>query len=385
MKETYRLRRQTAGRAPLSPCHLAAPLIQAWSIQHKAILWQLPLVDDDVVVRKLPGPGFVAQVEATGDERWRYEKSGTPVLIHDRKVLAWASEHEADVVDIGTGALVGVLHCPLLPDPVAVEDFVLGVAREPGAGYSVCGARLSLGRVEWRVPIQPGNGKPGMPCASLDAGVMDLGDGTVLAVALTDGRVLWHVGVEDLAHEDPHHGSRAGRPVGVPTIWQDRVILRVWPAHVVALALGDGSRLWTWSHTGGAVEDGYLYGDRYYVNTGVGSYHVLDPASGSELLAADLRKSLPTKLGNVVPHGPMLVSETHVFIGTLEGHVIAFGRDSGRFAWDFRAQRGTGIGSYFVAANGRFYYTDMTFRLYCLEEREPTNPSRIDSRGIVRR
>jgi len=34
-----------------------------------------------------------------------------------------------------------------------------------------------------------------------------------------------------------------------------------------------------------------------------------------------------------------------------------------------------------MSVNGRLYYTDMSFRLYCLEEKEPTDPILKAQRG----
>jgi outer membrane protein assembly factor BamB len=77
----------------------------------------------------------------------------------------------------------------------------------------------------------------------------------------------------------------------------------------------------------------------------------------------------------------MVVSETNTYIGTLDGYIIAFERDTGRYAWHHRPRSGTGMGSYLMTVNGRLYYTDMTFRLYCLEEEEPTDPVLRAQRG----
>jgi len=129
-----------------------------------------------------------------------------------------------------------------------------------------------------------------------------------------------------------------------------------------------------WRCRRGRTDDGYLYDGRYYVNSGLGTYHVLDPLTGRELLSADLRATLPKKLDGLVPHGSMLISDTHAYIGTIEGYIVAFERETGAYSWHHRPRGGTGMGSYLMSANGRLYYTDMSFRLYCLEEENPTDP-----------
>ena len=111
-----------------------------------------------------------------------------------------------------------------------------------------------------------------------------------------------------------------------------------------------------------------LYGDRYYVTGANGTYHLINAASGQTVLESQLSDSLPKKLKKAWGWLPILVSETHLFVGSHEGHVIAFDRESGQYAWSYYPKGGGGVTRYFVSKNRRFYYADFCFRLYCLEE-----------------
>lgn len=79
---------------------------------------------------------------------------------------------------------------------------------------------------------------------------------------------------------------------------------------------------------------------------------------------------------------PNLVSETHLFVGTERGRIIAFARDTGEYSWSHRPKGGGPIGrrGYFASANGRLYYADLSPRLYCLEEKKPSDPALSEQR-----
>lgn len=356
------------------PCHLSAPLKEVWTEGYDAVLWRLPLVRDSYLIRRKPGGGVLSQSESTGLALWEYTRPATPQLIAGDFVLAWPRADEAELLDLSTGAVTGVMRCPVPSETAVVDDRLLVTAYEGDGCYSVCCASISRGQVLWAQALPLGTTIRGTFCASDVAVFVGESTGAVVALSILDGRELWRHGVADLTWRDPTFGNRQGEPEGVLTTHEDIVILRVQHGHVVGLSAQDGRRVWAWRHAQARTDDGYLYDGRYYINSGLGTYHILDPLSGTELLSADLRATLPKKLQGLSPHGPMLVSETHTFIGTIEGYILAFERDTGRYVWHHRPKGGTGMGSYLMSVNGRLYYTDMSFRLYCLEEKEPTDP-----------
>jgi hypothetical protein len=110
---------------------------------------------------------------------------------------------------------------------------------------------------------------------------------------------------------------------------------------------------------------------------------VLDASTGEVLFERDLRETLPKELKPSSPHAPILVSETHVFTGSLGPHVIAFDRPTGDYSLSHAAKGGGSTsfgGAYFMSVNGRLYYADMASRMHCLEEENPTDPTLKEER-----
>lgn len=380
MRASYGLKRQTPERMARD-CSLAAPLRPIWSVQYDHVLWTLPLIQDGILVRSEPPKNtLMAEDEETREPLWTY-RNGSAVAIDSGVIAVYAERGQLDLVDLRTGSLTGVIRCPGPLEGAFVGDSFVGLASD-GEGLSIYRASLASRSVTWQHDRPFGSESVcGIFCISGSTVVLGVSGGVVRALSILDGQEVWRHAVTDLVWHDPTFGDRHGEPEGIFTFCDDLVIVRVQHGHVVALSARDGSRVWAWSHGRARTDDGYLYNGRYYVNSGLGTYHVLDPRTGKVLLTANLRATLPSKLQGLSPHGPMLVSETHTFIGTIEGYIVAFERDTGRYVWHHRPKGGTGMGSYLMSANGRLYYTDMSFRLYCLEEREPTDPVLKAQRG----
>jgi hypothetical protein len=68
-----------------------------------------------------------------------------------------------------------------------------------------------------------------------------------------------------------------------------------------------------------------------------------------------------------------------LFTGTMQGSILAFERDTGKFAWAGKPKKGGPTDIWpreFATANGRLYYADTGFRLWCMEEVTPSDPGR---------
>ena len=203
-----------------------------------------------------------------------------------------------------------------------------------------------------------------------------------MALSLDKGAVLWR---QPEAAELPEtlKGRRAGSTDGFAIVYDGIVIFR-FGTNIAGLDTTDGRVVW--SRPLVKATDTYLYDGRYYVTTAAGKYHTLDPHTGAVLVSADLTKTLPAEIRKQRPSSwaPMLVSETHTFVGTRQGWLLAFERDTGVYAWSFRPRKGGEIShrspGYFASANGRFYYADLSTCLYCLEEENPSDPVLIEER-----
>lgn len=233
----------------------------------------------------------------------------------------------------------------------------------------VYAADLRSGQLLWRLDTSATEAPiSGSPCANQDAVFFGL-PGRVVARGLTDGRELWSQALPTLLCSRP-------TPTRGLCVLGDLVVALLEGEGVVGLSARTGSIVWQYEH-GERITDGALYGDRYYVLGAYGQFAVLDVGSGKALGRTDLRRSLPGKLAKVKgDFFPLLVSETHAWIGLGPGYVIAFDKQSSEYAWH-RWPKGAGSfqgQTYFASANGRLYYADMSCRLYWLEEENPTDP-----------
>lgn len=138
---------------------------------------------------------------------------------------------------------------------------------------------------------------------------------------------------------------------------------------MVCLALETGRRLWEWDCAPAVVEDGFLYDDRYYVLLASGEVCVLALQTGQLEERLGLQREATCGMEPVRVTRPLLVSETHVWTGSLQGFILAFERFRGGFAWSHRPDGGGNTDiqhNSFVVANGYLYYADESARVYCM-------------------
>lgn len=362
------------------PCHLAPPLRESWMMKCDGAFDVLDLVrvDDSMLYLKRPRTGkLTALREETRGQVWVYPIGFAAAdLLSNGTVFSWAEADRLHLIEAKTGKPVRVLDCPTAGKPAVVGDILVAQAYKDNRA-SLFAMDLRAETQRWRVTAPEGVFIEGLYCLTSSRVVYGVGKSTLVALALEDGRELWRHSIAELTWNDV--GKVApGYVQGAIVGYRDSVIVEVGKHYVVALSLQDGRRLWTWHLPNMAVWQGYLYGDRYYAIGGFGSYHILDASSGEVLFETDLHKTLPPQLQRFHPHAPFLVSETHVFTATLGPYVLAFERETGEYAWSHAAKDGGDTshgGAYFMSANGRLYYGDMAFRMYCLEEEYPTDPT----------
>jgi outer membrane protein assembly factor BamB len=345
------------------------------------MMYDLPLVEGGVVMAfDQLKDRTVAMDEATREIRWEAEHYFS--LIANHVGLSW--HQGGHVVDLASGTTIEPLPAAVGYEKVALADRVVALdGNDHGQLIRVAG--LTERRDLWT--YQPKGPHPtiqGIFCADERGVYFGLYDTSVIALSLDDGHVLWRQ-VEAAELPEPLKGRRAGSTDGVAIVYGEIVIFR-FGMNIAGLSTADGQVVWSTPLQG--VSDVYLYDGRYYVTTRAGKYHILDPGTGALLLSADLTKTLPADIRRRRPSvfAPMLVSETHTFVGTREGWLLAFERDTGRYVWSFRPNKGGEISyrspGYFASANGRFYYADLSTCLYCLEERTPTDPVLSEQRRL---
>lgn len=380
--------REDSTRAPMGPCALVPPLRESWRVQWTHVPGKLALVKDGRVFLKGSHGLLSAREEGTGVELWAH-KQGSPALVVEDELLAWVGGDSLDIVECSTGRLRRSLPWPVAPDTGSVGESLICAWDE-----ELYSGNVGSGSIQWRKPSPARMTFQGVLAADGERIVIGLGPvsiatpgARVIALSLREGREVWATDVSDLAWADVGN-SRPGRVQGVLVIYRDLVIVEVMKHYIVGLSLRDGRRMWTWHLPNMAVWQGYLYNDRYHVIGGFGSYHVLDAATGKLLFETDLRRTLPKGLSKEHPHAPLLVSETHIWTGSLGPHLLAFDRETGEYAWHYSPKGGGSTafgGAYFMSVNGRLYYGDMAFRMYCLEEENPTDPELKRQRGPCQR
>jgi outer membrane protein assembly factor BamB len=341
-------------------------LREAWNVSYGHVVWNLPQVGDGLVFLTLKKK-LLAQDERTRRKAWTLPCEGAPKALWQGRLIAWAQRDEAILVEARTGRTEGGFR-GLSPLRVAVVDDFL-IAATVDNGPLLYAVDLQKGERAWEA--RPGSRENHVSCefaVGADRVFLGLQDGTVLAFDRRTGRETWRQSVADLEWTHPADGVVHGRAKGVAAVEGDRVIFLVDARHVAAFDARDGGRAWTFAAPARTTA-GCLYGSRYYITDFAGGYHVLDARTGKLLSNATLRAGLPGKLASVSNFFPVLASETHFFTGSAEGYVLAFARDSGEYVWSHRPK---GAGTFqaqssFTAANGRFYYADMSCRLYCLE------------------
>lgn len=381
MTSYYRSLRENPHRRATSPCYLVPPLAESWRVQWRHRPGTLAVIDAGLVFVERPDGRLSARSEGSAEERW-VGPSGSPALVHRGRVLTWVDANHAAFLSCETGLVAEVIDCPAPVHVDVVGDRLVGNTYEQDRGGYLFARPLSAG-LEWEHPISDGVFMTSMFAAGDDRMIVGTDDGSLACLSISSGEQFWSANVRDLAWDDLGT-KRSGYAQGVLVLHAEVVIVEVLKHYVVALSLKDGRRVWTWRVPEGTVWQGYLYGDQYHVLGGLGSYYVLDPVTGEQLFEANLRKTLPKKLSQDTPQAPLLMSETHIWTGALGPHVFAFDRKTGEYAWHYSPKGGGSTmfnGAYFMSVNGRLYYGDMAFRMYCLEEENPTDPVLTEQRA----
>jgi outer membrane protein assembly factor BamB len=365
----YCMKRERASRAGMAPRYLAPPLTLVRRTEATGIIWHRPFVDDGIEIRQAQGKAIAT--DEAGTLLWTDRKKGEPALVCDQGVLIWRAG-TAELLDPLSGRANARLPGRACIETLAIGDVLVGMSYAKGSNLMLASSLQSrMGLWTYRPDTKGPQNISGIFCADERGVYLGLSDGALVGLSLSEGKEMWR--------QESAGMQESGKPrvavKGFLTAYGNSVIVR-YATNVAAVSTRDGRVLWMRDIWG--TLDGYLYGDRYYVTTDRGGYHVLDPKTGKVLLSADLLATLPKAVRSspIMNFAPMLVSETHVFVGTREGYLLAFERETGRYAWHFLPKNAGVInynGSYFSSVNGRFYYADMSFAEYCLEEETPTD------------
>jgi outer membrane protein assembly factor BamB len=298
---------------------------------------------------------------------WKRSLYGPRLFHHGRLLTTADNPLGLAVVNPDTGDVERVIPCPAISEMAVIDDVVVGSSVHAiDAREAVCGVAFGDGKRLWTWPPRGTATVNSVFCADSTAVYFGLSDSAVVALDLRTGEERWRHDHSDLTHMD-FTTERPSVVRGVTVVFGAYVLCELFQNWVMGVSAADGRRLW---HRSCAARETYFYVDRYYVFTG-NELLGLDPATGAVLSEVNLRRKVPKKLAGVTPAPPLLISETHVWLGSLEGYVLAYDRQTGECVWGYRPKGGAMTdftGNYFASANGWLYYGDMSYRVYGLRE-----------------
>ena len=351
------------------------PLRLAFAVQYGHTVSRVPVAHGGRVFVGTP-EGVRAFDVKTGERLWQSEASGFPLGAQEETVFVRRLSSDRRLLFIlaleaGSGRLGGtVLETPSMTREV-VHGGTLVYATSHG-GEAVCAVDLPAGSLRWRWPVDDSRGVWGNLAADGDTVYVTLRDGPVIALDLERGQPRWRQTLDDLVWSDlgePRRGE--ARPYAAAAILGDRVVLEAEGGWVAALTRGAGGRAWAYRAPGPILCTAVQAG-AYHALSVTGDLVTLDPVDGRVVSSANINRKVPRPAVPITrPTRPMLVSDTHVYTGSDEGFVLAFERPKNKYVWSYRP-KGAGttdhFDSRFVVAGRRLYYSDMSRRLFCLEE-----------------
>ena len=370
-------------------CTLKPPMKLLSAIEYPELRQlYLPVAHHGRVFMRTPEKKLVAMDEASGEVLWENadELIWFPELIwRDRLVGHYNKKVRVEggaildesvglaLIDLQTGRTERVLECDSSQQKLAGGSTLLG-----GSLGAVRALDFDTGKTIWTWKSEPEHYVTPSSLAA-DARAVYFGlDGWLVALDQRTGHEVWRSSIPEMIDNMVDLKNRYGNLVD-PVVHNSAVhgefLVCEAGFWVVGLRLKDGKRQWVWGREGYDVSGMSLYNGLCYVYLHDGHLVRLEPATGRVVSDHDLTRGLPKELRGAVPTKPFLVSDTHVFTGSRRGAVMAFERETGRYAWSLQpkgaAATGDFFGSGFVVGDKRLYYSDASLRVYCLAE-DPT-------------
>jgi outer membrane protein assembly factor BamB len=361
MTSRYLLMAQNSQRRIEVPCHLSVPLKETWHVAHDGAAVP-PLIEGGLLFVRQKDNTLAALTEEDRSVVWEYPFRGALMLSSNGQLYFAGEDHRLHVIESRAGTMQRLVPFEVIGHSAIIAGFLVCttgatglIALDPASGKEVWGYRV------------PKDHMLSSTFCGTDDRVIIGQDERVLALSARTGDLLWEHVVADLPLRMPGEPDRPGSAGGMNRIHGNTVIVTVPKDHVVGLSVDTGERLWTWTSDfarAAAAGAGYLYGSRYYLTGANGSYHIIDADSGSTLFETSLKRRLPKKQQTAWGWSPLLVSETNIFVGSRDGHILAFARESGEYEWSTLPSSPASITD-LTCVNRRLYCCDMGGRLRC--------------------
>ncbi len=368
---------RNAPRAP-ERLDLCAPLQLDWCLETKTRLGPLPISCVDGAVLFSDGRTRLTAVDgATGKTMWTYPWCARDPLLHRGAICAWVRDDEAHLIDVQSGKpreAIAALS-PSDGNAVAVDDRLVTYRQYDDYGrtsiscvggpkhwHHVLGTRSTL--------VQGFAADERMVAFGLSSGVLR-------TLSTSTGDTLWERSWPELGHRERDGAISPAAFVATPTLADTKVLVRIG-ARLIALSK---SGVVQWEQNEFAH---YLYGRRLY---GVYlEYRVVEVTTGQVVRKRRVFEALQKRLSTANVLGPILVSDTHVFV-TGDASVAALDRRTGEDVWHHRLR---GHQVVVAAADGRLYCSTDGQRLYafssvCREPGATAAKQDEDHRALLRR
>jgi len=235
---------QAKRKPPLPPFSALFPLEEAWMITLPAAPTHPAARDGGHVIVPVESGALVALDWESGETVWSIPLRATSAAVAAGGVLYIGAGDSLRALDPATGADRWSAHANGTLDKIT---FAGGVVLGAGGGLAQA-FDAGSGTSRWTQTQLPPRELTGVS-ASNDVFVASFADGAVVAMALTDGRVLW-------TH------MLKGRP-GPPLVFKGAVYVGATDNRLYALAVKDGRQRWAWQIggdvVGAAADDKAIY------------------------------------------------------------------------------------------------------------------------------
>lgn len=198
-----------------------------------------------------------------------------------------------------------------------------GIVVARTADGRVSGLASDTGEVKWtyqrNVPLLSLRGA-GAPVIADDKVIAGYDNGKLVALSLTDGKVLWEKSVAV-----PRGRTELDRLVDIdadPVVINDTVYVVTYQGNAAGVDLSTGQTLWSREMSSQAGLDA-VYGDAVFVTDDEGNVWAVQDGSGDALWRQ-------TRLVRREVTGPAVAGD-YVVVGDLEGYLHWIARDDGRF------------------------------------------------------
>mgnify|MGYP000207779573 CR=1 FL=1 len=352
--------------------HLAPPLRLAWVAENVAP--HAPLVSAAHAFFFTRGADCLCLDVVSGMLIWRYSIKGffcaPELVVGDRVYVALrgrGTDQSRDgyhVIDIASGERRSSMACTPRSGVVFFEGLIVG------ADAAIEAIDAKSGATVW---VRPEAGLGLFPYYFThieDRLVFGRENGDVVCIATRTGKQLWKTTVKELVWDAPHD-PKPGVVHGPIFGCSDRLVVNVSRHHLVCLSLKSGRRLW---HHEGFVSEGCLSDKKLVTRLN----QIFDLETGKQLPWPDRQTAIPLRLDKkFLLKGRPIVSSTHRFDATWSGYLSGWDLRTGDVTWIARPEFAIGAldtGETFAIRNGRLYYADSNWSVYCFEEEAPTDP-----------